>query len=578
MLKLSTYLIIFITSVVLFTNCSAPKPCGNQATAYGNLDGVFNTRYNEFSPHFFENRLYFSVMPIGKNKKESVYYSTIVDTGFVKPREATDLPLDRVKSAGAISLTKQNGQTLLFFAGIDPKSKVANRDIFFAIKKGKNWSERSSIKEINTRHYESYPFISKDGDLLVFSSDRPNGMGGIDLYYSIKNEDGSWEMPINFGNKINSSENEISAFLDDKLNLYFASRGHNSMGGYDIFKSEYLGNYTWSEPQQLPFPINSEFNETGPAIKDNYLYLASDRKDGCGARDLYYFQLCSDVQVNGIVKDPQEFYSPIGKVIVYDDNENIIKELKIAEDGKFSVRLKGNSKYYFEYTNECEPFYTPKTEMITPCDESNFLKIDISILLPTQPQDFEMSKFKIPFFVSGYYKPNVPENLTDLRNLFNMNLIGNDDSTRYIEYPTEIYDDYSVAVQDAMYQLLSKVIELSNTINNKCSLKRERKISIEIVGYADPRGFSEFAKYYGPEIDDPLVPEYIAPGKKMNNSILSLLRAYFVQKYLEKLILHEANGNEILKNVEWKLTAGGVAPSNDDLILQRKVNVKFGIK
>lgn len=578
MTKLSTYLIIIITSVILFINCSTPKPCGNLATAYGNLDGVFNTRYNEFSPHFFEDRLYFSVMPIGKNKKESVYYSTIVDTGFVRPKEASDLPLDKVKSAGAISLTKLNGQTLLFFAGVDSKSKNANRDIFYSSKKGKNWSEPISIKEINTRSYESYPFISKEGNLLVFSSDRPNGIGGIDLYYSVKNEDGKWGTPINFGNKINSKENEISAFLDENLNLYFASRGHNSIGGYDIFKSDYQGDFTWSDPQHLPFPINTEFNETGPAIKDNYLYLASDRKDGCGARDLYFFQLCSDVEVNGIVKDPEEFYSPIGKVFVTDENGQLIKEIKVADDGKFKVRLKGNSKYYFEYINDCEPFYTPKTEMNTPCEENNFLKIDISVLLPTEPQNFEMGKYKIPFFVSGYYKPNVQENLTDLRNLFQMNLIGNDDSTRYIEYPGDVYDEYSYTVQDAFYQIVDKILDLTSTMNNKCSLKKDRKISIEIIGYADPRGFSDFAKYYGPEIDDPLIPEIIQPGTKMNNNLLSLLRAYFVQKYLENMIAKQQNGADIIKNIDWKITAGGVAPTGDDLILQRKVNIKFGVK
>lgn len=578
MLKLSTYLIVCFSAVLIITSCSTPKPCGELATAYGNLDGVFNTRYNEFSPHFFEDKLYFSVMPVGKNKKETVYYSIQVDTGFTKPKEAIDLPLDKVKNAGAISLAKKDDKTIIFFAGTDPKSKTANRDIFYSEKKGKTWTEPKPIKEINSKYYESYPLISKDGSLLVFSSDRPNGIGGIDLYYSILGEDGKWGEPINFGPTINSKENEISAFLDDSWNLYFASRGHNSFGGYDIFKSEYKGNYAWSEPKQLPFPINTEFNETGPSIRGNYLYLASDRKDGCGARDLYFFQLCSDVEVNGTITDEQNFYSPNGKLIVYDESENIVKELKIAEDGKFKVRLKGNSKYFMEYSNECEPFYTPKTELVTPCEENNFLKIDITILLPTEPQNFEMGKYKIPFFVSGYYKPIVRENLDDLRNLFHMNLIGNDDSTRYIEYPTEIYDEYSFAVQDAFQQIISKVVELNSTINNKCSKKRNRKISIEIIGYADPRGFSNFAKYYGTEIDDPLIPSKIQPGQSMSNELLSLLRAYFVQKHIEKLISQLDSGQDILKNIDWKVTAGGVAQSGDDFVLQRKVNIKFGIK
>lgn len=578
MLKLSTYFLVAIITVILLVGCSTPKPCGNLATAYGNLDGVFNTKYNEFSPHFFENKLYFSVMPTGKNKKETVYYSTIVDTGFTKPREADDLPLSKVKNAGAISFVKRNGQTELFFAGTNPKSKKVNNDIYFSIKKGKNWSQPTPISEINSSYYESYPFVSYDGKLLVFSSDRPDGIGGIDLYFSLRNEDGSWSEPVNFGPQINSTENEISAFLDNDWNLYFASRGHNTLGGYDIFRSTYKGNYTWSEPERLPYPINTEFNETGPAIKDNFIYLASNRKDGCGARDLYFFQLCSDVEINGIVRDPSDFYSPKGTVSIYDANENFIKSVEVDENGKFKAKLKGNTRYFLDYVNECEPFYIPKTELTTPCDLNKYLKIDITILLPEEPQNFELGKYKIPFFVSGYYKPNVRESLDDLRNLFQMNLIGNDDSTRYIEFPGKIYDEYAIIVEEAFDEVIQKINELNSSIENKCSRKRNRKISIEIIGYADPRGFTNFARYYGPTINDPLVPQTIQPGIPMNNSLLSLLRAYFVQKYLEKSILKLPNGTQILDNIEWKVTAGGVATKQDDFILQRKVNIKFGIK
>ncbi len=563
---------------IFVLGCSAPKPCGKKAKAFGNLDGVFNTKYNEYSPTFHNNKLYFSMMPVGKNKEAKVYYSNIKDTGFTFPKEALDLPLKKVKKYGTINFANYGNNEELFFAGSSPKSKSANSNIYYSTKRKNKWSTPLALNSINTKYYESYPTISKDGKMIIFSSDRPDGTGGIDLYYAKRIDDSTWSEPTNLGNKINTDKNEISAFLDEHNNLLFASKGHNALGGYDVFRANYLGNETWTEPIQMPSPINTEFDETGPAIYDENIYLASNRKDGCGARDLYFFQLCSDVQLAGIISDKDNSVYPNGFVRIYDEHRILIDSISISDDGAFQINLKGNKKYYVDYINECSPLFVPETEIITPCNSENFVKMNLTITLPYEPQNYDLGNFKIPFFISGYYKPITRENLRDLRYLFDMNLIGLADSTKYIEFPTNEYDEYSDVVEDAFNQITNKIEELVSSSNSKCTKPIKKQIYIDINGFADARGFSDIAKYAGEEISDELLPYEIYPGMNMDNELLSLLRAYFVQQYLLKEIRKIPNSQSILNSIEWQINAGGAIKSTDDYVLERKVSIKFGIK
>jgi hypothetical protein len=571
--------IILLSAILTLASCSLPKPCGKEASAYGNLDGVFNTKYNEFSPQFFDGKLYFTMMPVGSQKTEKIYYSVIKDTGFTKPVEAADLPHNWLKNAGTISFYSNKNITELYCAGVSPKSKQRNRDIFISKKIKGKWTEPEPIREINSQYYESYPFISSDGNILIFSSDRPNGFGGIDLYYSYRNSSGKWSTPKNLGNEINTSENEISAFLDKNNNLYFASKGHNSTGGYDIFKANYKGNFTWGNVTKLPFPINTEFDETGPAIYKGFIYLASNRKDGCGARDLYSFQICGDVILSGKVYDKSNEYSPAGTANLYNENHQLVSSIKVNEDGLFEFNLSSDNIYFLEYTNNCLPLFIPEQKIVTSCNDTSVEKIVLPIELPHQYNSFKFENYKIPFFVTGYYKPNVPENLNDLRNLFQMNLLGNEPATQYIQYPTEEYDSYSIDVQDAMNEVLDKIKELLANKYDDCNLKQPPKITLNITGFSDDRGFSNVAKYMDEDLNDKLLPYLIKKGDAMNNDLLSLLRAFYTAKYLqEKLIPFLKEHPEYSQRLLWEINAGGVLNENQENIFNRRVKIEVGLK
>jgi len=112
-------------------------------------------------------------------------------------------------------------------------------------------------KNINTKFYESHASVSADGKKLYFTSNREGGAGSLDIYVSEKDPSGDWGPAVNLGNTINTPYNEDIPFIteNDSL-LYFCSEGHTSMGGYDNFKSQWLGT-GWKTPSNLGSPVNT---------------------------------------------------------------------------------------------------------------------------------------------------------------------------------------------------------------------------------------------------------------------------------------------------------------------------------
>lgn len=125
--------------------------------------------------------------------------------------------------------------------------------------KAKNlWTMLEKLpKEINGRSWETFGSLSKGGDTLYFSSNREGGFGGFDLYFSVKTATGIWSNPINLGAEINTPLDETSPFITSEgKKLFFCSRGHSTMGGYDIFVST-RNSSRWNVPQNLGYPLNT---------------------------------------------------------------------------------------------------------------------------------------------------------------------------------------------------------------------------------------------------------------------------------------------------------------------------------
>lgn len=163
-------------------------------------------------------------------------------------------------------------------------------DIYESTLKGDKWSTPKGIgSKINSKYHESQASLSYDGNTLYFVSDRPGGFGGHDIYKSIRDAKGSWGEPENLGPTINTEFEELSVFIHpDGKTLYFSSKGHNTMGGFDIFKSV-LENGRWSKPENLGYPINTPDDDLffSLAASGRHGYFSSAREGGKGDQDLY---------------------------------------------------------------------------------------------------------------------------------------------------------------------------------------------------------------------------------------------------------------------------------------------------
>ena len=149
-------------------------------------------------------------------------------------------------------------------------------------------------KTINSSHNEDHASFSPDGQKLFFASDRRGGLGGLDIYVSEKNPAGEWGEAQNMGPNINSPEDETSAFLvNDGNTLYFSSKGHFNMGGYDIFYVNRLKNGNWSEAKNLGYPINTtrdnEFFQ--PTLKGKTGFIALFDQDEKKTKEIYHIEI-----------------------------------------------------------------------------------------------------------------------------------------------------------------------------------------------------------------------------------------------------------------------------------------------
>lgn len=148
-------------------------------------------------------------------------------------------------------------------------------------------------KPVNTTYFEGGACIAPDGNTLYFVSERPGGYGHADIYMAKRKDRITWDVPVNLGADVNTTEDEGGIFLaPDGKTLFFTSQGYNSMGGYDIFKTV-NENGKWSKPVNLGYPINTINNDMSLTLSADAQtgYFISDRKGGLGDLDIYRLDL-----------------------------------------------------------------------------------------------------------------------------------------------------------------------------------------------------------------------------------------------------------------------------------------------
>lgn len=199
-------------------------------------------------------------------------------------------------------------------------------DIYFCKERPDgSWSKPLPIEggAVNSRSsYENAAAVSPDGKTLFFASNREGGYGGLDLYMVKMNDKGFWGKPTNLGPVINTEEDDEGPFMDfDGITLYFSSRAHRGMGGFDIFKTYYDSTKSeWTEPINMGYPINSADNDIYFVLSGDgaHGYYASAKDDGIGEKDIYMISMPPREDKQALIEKMKAMHLDVQPVVIAD--------------------------------------------------------------------------------------------------------------------------------------------------------------------------------------------------------------------------------------------------------------------
>ncbi len=243
-------------------------------------------------------------------EQEDFFLSTRTDTLWQKAKSMGE-PINTWLNEGAPTLSA-DGKTLLFTACAIAKDYGENRfgfgscDLFASQQIGGEWAAPKNIgSPVNTGSWETQPSISSDGKTLYFIKGITDRFGVYhqDIYTTHYDADSGWALPRKLPAPINTDGTEESVFIHpDGKTLYFSSDGHPGMGGFDIFVAKRKEDGTWSQPQNLGYPLNTFHDENSLLVSGDGKtgYFASDREGGYGKLDLYSFQMPDNAKPDAV--------------------------------------------------------------------------------------------------------------------------------------------------------------------------------------------------------------------------------------------------------------------------------------
>ncbi len=358
-----------------------------------NIGDVINTEYDEYSPVITmdESALFFTSRRLRKDSSnagvfspqdgkyyEDVYvsYKNLKTGDWMEPEILSKISRKPGDNEATISVSG-DGQLLFIYRG-----DKGNGDIYVSENDGDKFGyprpigEGEKITDINSDSWETHATISADGRTLYFVSDRPGGLGGRDIYRSVKLPNGEWSKALNIGAPINTPYDEDAPFFHpDGKTLYYSSNGPKSMGGFDIFFSLNIEGDKWSEPFNIGYPLNSVkddifFTTTADGQRG---YFSSAKKGGYGEKDIYTIDLKRKEQaqvaiLKGYIDAGTDGNIPDGIVIWVTDKteQGEPKEYKPNKrNGAYVFNLTPCHEYFVEYTRDDKTFY--ETDLKVPC-------------------------------------------------------------------------------------------------------------------------------------------------------------------------------------------------------------------
>jgi len=323
-----------------------------------NLGPEINSKYDDHSPLvtldgsqlFFTSRRGGNDLPQMPDGQcvEKVYKGLAV-SGNWSDSQLAQIFFKRNEHESAVSLSADGKSMFLF------KNDMDGKNLYVSNWSDGRWGVPSKLPEpINSYSNETHCSLSADKSTIFFTSDRPGGLGGIDIYMCRKQPNGVWGEAINLGDKINTPEDEETPmfYLDGKT-LYFASEGHRSIGMFDIFYSVMNSDSTWSKPVNLGYPLNTPGDDLFfvPTVDKNRAYYSSSQFDDSeGGMDLYMVdfeprQMNKLAVLEGRVKISKDV-ATIRVLVTRVDNQQLVGDYRPdPKTGEYTMFLETGIRY-----------------------------------------------------------------------------------------------------------------------------------------------------------------------------------------------------------------------------------------
>ncbi|HWR75352.1 MAG TPA: hypothetical protein VN276_06920 [Bacteroidales bacterium] len=319
-----------------------------------NLGDRINQRFSEFNPvissdeqsMLFTRELQFY---------DAVFWTRKVNGQWSNPVNLTpELGIDQDYYTSSLT---GDGKTLLLY-----RIDRFDGNIYQSRLAGDTWSDVEKLNgNINTKYWESHATLTQDGSKLYFTSNRKESIGGLDIFVSERDSTGDWGPAKNLGAVINTEYNEETPFLaNNDRTLFFSSRGHFNIGGYDIFRSDLDEKGEWGQPVNIGYPVNTTDDDLFfmPVGKGDRGYLSRFTAEGHGKMDILTYDIYSDLNPRnffitgraGISNLLSDYKQTVEVTAVNNaDTKRVISAITNPVTGLYSFRLPQGS-YRFTFT------------------------------------------------------------------------------------------------------------------------------------------------------------------------------------------------------------------------------------
>ena len=418
------------------------------------IDTLVNTAYSEYAAIEFEDALYYSSLRVAKDldgneKQQSKVYRASTKNG--KP--------DKIKVLDTVFNSNIYHNTSVCFSG-DKKRMVVSRcksrnsseydcELHLSYFLNNKWQPTKRIEDsLNIQGFSSTQacFGKLNGkEVLFFSSNRPGGLGEMDIWFAEVNTDGSFSRAKNAGTRVNTADNEITPWFDtDIQTLYFSSTYHKGFGGYDIFKSTYRDS-EFKAPENAGYPLNSSYNDLYFTLNPakNKAYLSSnrpgtnfDKKSNC-CNDIYFMPVKNETvaakysDTSQLIKEKLRLLVPLTLYFHNDEPNPKTENTSTALD--YEQTYQTYKLLYPLYVNEFNKGYSRKLKVKANYSVESFFTDSLdggydalrkfttllkTVLLKGETVKITMKGYCSPLASTNYNKKLAKRRISSLRNYF----------------------------------------------------------------------------------------------------------------------------------------------------------------